>query len=154
MRCCGLPCKLDGFCLGCGDCKFNPVKIEVGLVYSNFEYMVACCNCRHGCSDCFKVFPIAGVWHHDFGDILIIDENGEEYRGEAYEAYLSLQDDEDEFFHVQLDDNRLTISSFFHETDEAGNLYPAPISYDYYLQRLVMLDLEWNRPLAYDLLNQ
>lgn len=85
---------------------------------------------------------------------LTFDENGEEYRGEAYEAYLSLQDDEDEFFHVQLDDNRLTISSFFHETDEAGNLYPAPISYDYYLQRLVMLDLEWNRPLAYDLLNQ
>ncbi|MBQ5981417.1 MAG: hypothetical protein IJL54_04520 [Prevotella sp.] len=72
----------------------------------------------------------------------------------AQEAYQSLVGEEDKFFQVQLNENTLTITNYFQETGEDGNPFPISISYDEYIQRLVILDLEWNRPLTYYLMNQ
>lgn len=73
---------------------------------------------------------------------------------EAQEAYQNIMDNSDKYLDAQLNDNFLTITNYFTDTDEDGNVYPISIIYDYYVQRLIILDLEWNRPLACELMYQ
>jgi hypothetical protein len=73
---------------------------------------------------------------------------------EAQEAYQAVVEQSDTYYFGQLEGSTLIITNYFTDTDSRGNTFPISIQYDYFIQRLVVLDLEWNRPLVYELMNQ
>lgn len=73
---------------------------------------------------------------------------------EAQEAFLSANADTDEYYSCTLSGNIVSITNIFTEEDEDGNIHRQHIGQDLFMQLLVILDLEWTRPLLYDIISQ